>query len=97
MDDLTVSVGGLHSLIRSLDKRKVGGPDHLSAYLHVEFALNTRYFTPCLAKIMNASLFQSRVPSNWKNAFVVPIHKGGKRDIPGNYRLVSLTSRCSNY
>ena len=34
------------------------------------------------------------VPHSWKEAEVVPIFKKGKRDDPGNYRPVSLTSVC---
>lgn len=32
------------------------------------------------------------VPVNWKLANVVPIFKKGKKENPGNYRPVSLTS-----
>ena len=42
--------------------------------------------------IFNKSLKEGVVPNSWKEAEVVPIFKKGKRDDPGNYRPVSLTS-----
>ncbi|CAM5160640.1 unnamed protein product [Eretmochelys imbricata] len=33
-----------------------------------------------------------KVPGDWKKANIVPIFKKGKKENPGNYRLVSLTS-----
>jgi len=32
------------------------------------------------------------VPEDWRKANVTPIFKKGKKEDPGNYRLVSLTS-----
>ena len=31
------------------------------------------------------------VPENWRKANVTPIFKKGKKEEPGNYKLVSLT------
>ena len=42
--------------------------------------------------IFNKSLSEGVVPDSWKEAEVVPIFKKRKRDDPGNYRPVSLTS-----
>ncbi|PKU32898.1 rna-directed dna polymerase from mobile element jockey-like [Limosa lapponica baueri] len=39
------------------------------------------------------NLWQSgEVPADWKRGNIMPIFKKGKKDDPGNYRLVSLTS-----
>jgi len=45
-----------------------------------------------LTQIFNKSLSVGKLPSNWKEAHVTPIHKKGSRTEPGNYRPVSLTS-----
>ena len=44
------------------------------------------------------TLFQSimeseSVPDDWKVANVVPVHKGGSRNVASNYRQISLTSQ----
>ena len=44
--------------------------------------------------IFQASINQGILPSDWKEANVVPIHKKGQRSIAVNYRPVSLTSIC---
>ena len=46
---------------------------------------------PSLTLIYQASLEQSVLPQDWKNALVVPIYKKGSRVHPSNYRLISLT------
>lgn len=40
------------------------------------------------------SLRDNSVPQDWRDANVVPIHKGGNKLSVTNYRLVSLTSVC---
>uniref|UniRef100_K7EYL3 Reverse transcriptase domain-containing protein n=1 Tax=Pelodiscus sinensis TaxID=13735 RepID=K7EYL3_PELSI len=45
-----------------------------------------------LAIIFEKSWRLGEIPDNWKKANVVPIFKKGKKDDPGNYRPVSLTS-----
>ncbi|CAM5095409.1 unnamed protein product [Natator depressus] len=45
-----------------------------------------------LAIIYENSWRLGEVPDDWKKANVVPIFKKGKKDDPGNYRPVSLTS-----
>ncbi len=45
-----------------------------------------------LASLFNKSLQHGLVPANWRTANVTPIFKKGDRNLPGNYRLISLTS-----
>ena len=49
------------------------------------------FISEALAEIFTASLKQGRIPSDWKEAIIVPIYKKGRRDMPENYRPVSLT------
>ena len=45
-----------------------------------------------LSIIFQRSWESGEVPVDWKLANVVPIFKKGKKEDPGNYRPVSLTS-----
>ncbi|RMC21362.1 hypothetical protein DUI87_02224 [Hirundo rustica rustica] len=45
-----------------------------------------------LSMIYQQSCLTGEVPDNWKLANVTPIHKNGRKENPGNYRPVSLTS-----
>ena len=45
-----------------------------------------------LSIIYQQSWLTGEVPTDWKSANVTPIYKKGRKDDPGNYRPVSLTS-----
>ena len=47
---------------------------------------------PHLLHVVNSSLVTGQVPSEWKNANVLPLFKKGDRDDPGNYRPISILS-----
>jgi hypothetical protein len=48
-----------------------------------------------ITAIFNLSLYYNAIPSQWKNALVIPIFKKGDRRSASNYRPVSLTSSFS--
>ena len=48
-----------------------------------------------LSVIFSRSLEEGQLPSDWKVANIVPIHKKGDKFVPTNYRPVSLTSVIS--
>ncbi|KFQ31543.1 hypothetical protein N331_02291, partial [Merops nubicus] len=45
-----------------------------------------------LSIIFEKSLRTGEVPEDWRKANVTPVFRKGKREDPGNYRPVSLTS-----
>ncbi|CAM4531595.1 unnamed protein product [Caretta caretta] len=75
--------------LEKLDVHKSMGPDAL--HLRVLKELVAVIAEP-LAIIFENSWRSGEVPDNWKKANVVPIFKKGKKEDPGNYRPVSLTS-----
>ena len=75
-----------------MDPHKATGPDSIPSKLLKETALQ---MAPILTFIFKASINQGKLPSNWKSANIMPIHKKGKRTDPSNYRPISLTSICS--
>jgi len=48
--------------------------------------------TPFLARLLQITLNNATIPSDWKKAIVVPIYKGGDGLAVTNYRPISLTS-----
>jgi len=72
----------------NLNNNKTPGPDKIH---------------PCLLRNCAASLckpicylfnhYTGELPTNWKNADVIPVHKKGSRSQASNYRPISLTSQ----
>jgi hypothetical protein len=47
---------------------------------------------PYLARLLEITINNATIPSDWKQAIVVPIYKAGDRSAVTNYSPVSLTS-----
>ncbi|CAM4551596.1 unnamed protein product [Lepidochelys kempii] len=77
------------SYLEKLDEHKSMGPDALHPRVLKELA---DVISEPLAIIFENSWQLGRVPDDWKKANVVPIFKKGRKEDPGNYRSVSLTS-----
>ena len=75
--------------LKDLNKTKSAGPDGFHPKILNECA---EYICVPLAIIFNKSMYESHLPSQWKDAHVKPIFKKGRRTDPGNYRPISLTS-----
>ena len=77
------------SLLSGCKPFKATSSDDIPAYILKETA---NQIAPSLTQVFKASLIQSKLPSDWKTAHVVPEHKKGDRSPPNNYRPISLTS-----
>ena len=89
LSDIQISHDDVIKHLRAIKANKACGPDDISARILKEAA--TELATP-LYIIFNLSLKSGEIPDDWKCAYVVPIFKGGKKSVVGNYRPVSLTS-----
>jgi len=82
-----VSVIFIRKELKILKRNKSTGLDNLPPGLLKDCADEV---AQPLCYIINLSLSSSTVPTFWKQAKVVPIHKSGDSDNPANYRPISI-------
>ncbi|CAM4601352.1 unnamed protein product [Lepidochelys olivacea] len=85
----SVEIEVVRDYLEKLDVHKSMGPDEVHPRVLKELAA---VIAEPLAIIFENSWRTGEVPDDWKKANVVPIFKKGKKEDPGNYRPVSLTS-----
>ena len=76
IDDITLSEEEIVAVIKNLDTNKAQGPDNIPARLLEETATE---IAPSLCTLFNKSLRVGVLPSDWKIANVVPVHKHGEK------------------
>ena len=72
--------------LQSLNPKTSTGEDNLDSFF---LKLSAPVITEQLTHIFNLSIITGRVPSVWKSAQVIPLHKGGAKDELNNYRPIS--------
>lgn len=82
--NLVVTPNGVRKLLDGLGPYKASGPDGVSARLLKECS---GVITKGLVLLFNASLSQGKIPDDWRQALIAPIHTGGNIN-----KTVSLTS-----
>ena len=88
---ITVTANGVQKLLESINGKKSSGPDDISPRILKELS---REIAPILTFIFNQSIEQGTLPNDWLTANVFALHKKGPKDVPENYRPISLTSVC---
>ena len=92
LDSVSIDESDVKAKLKRLRVDKSAGPDELSPrFLHIV----SEYLSYPLMVIFNKTLKDGKVPYDWKSSNIAPIFKDGKRGLPENYRLVSLTSQVS--
>ena len=74
--------------LQELKPNKAAGPDQMMS----RFKECAEEVAPLLQQIYRKSLDEGEVPRQWKDAEIVPIHKGGSKAVMANFRPVALTS-----
>ena len=89
LNDIEVTEEEIIQAINDLDENSAAGPDGVPAILlkKVKEALALP-----LSIMLRKSIDEGKIPDILKLAYVTPIHKGGSRQKPEQYRPVSLTS-----
>ena len=87
MSEINIEVNEVESCLQNLKSSTASGPDGIPARLLKECS---QQLAPSLCSLFNKSLQASRLPSEWKNANVTPIHKKDNKELANNYRPISL-------
>ena len=88
--DVTVSY--VSHLLHGLSSNKATGIDKISCKI---IKLATLVISDSLTLIFNQAITLSSFPDEWKIARVIPLYKNGQRNIPGNYRPMSVLPAIS--
>ena len=87
--DIDFGTQDIEEAIKDLDENSSAGPDGIPAL----FLKRTKEsISRPLSILLRKSLNEGKIPDIFKWAHITPIHKGGSRQNPAQYRPVSLTS-----
>jgi hypothetical protein len=90
IESITFEASEILRELKALDPKGSAGPDGYTPVLFF-FKLSESLVLP-LSLLYSSFMSVGQVPTDWKRAIVVPIHKSGTASSPANYRPISLTS-----
>ena len=88
LEDVIFTDRDVNARLKGLNKTKSAGPDELAPRILWEIA---DIIDKPVAHIFRTSLNEGVIPSEWREAKVSAVFKKGKKELPENYRPVSLT------
>lgn len=78
--------GEIKEAFRRLSNKKSSGMDNISGYFIKKF---DQVLTPYIVLLFNNIIKENKIPSTWKIAKIIPVHKKGSFDDINNFRPVS--------
>ena len=87
--DINFCPENIKKLLGNINSNKACGPDEIHGKILKMCASSLALPLSCIFKL---SYNSGIIPSEWKLAHVVPVHKKGSKDNVENYRPISLTS-----
>ena len=94
MPKFTVSRAGVLNLLSIIKENKATG---LAGILGKLLKICADDIADVLTLLFQSSLDQGCLPSDWKEAHIVPVFKKGDRGSVENYRPIPLTTVTSKY
>ena len=88
MDNIVINEHEVAKILRETNTNKSVGPDGLHPRMLVE--LSDQLAGP-VTLLFNKTLMYGTLPKEWKQGYISPIFKKGKRSLACNYRPISLT------
>ena len=85
-------VNNVYQLLRGLSSNKATGIDKISCKI---LKIAAPAIADSLTYIFNQAITLSSFPNEWKMARVIPLYKSGHRNLPGNYRPISVLPTIS--
>ena len=82
----------VENVFKQFKEGAAAGPDGFPSIMLKQCS---KQLAPAFCKLFNVSFNTGQVPKSFKLAKIVPIHKGGDKKVPKNYRPVALTSHLS--
>ena len=86
LDTISFTPTTIEHFLAKLEPDKAAGPDEIPPRLLKEAAPN---LAKPLSDLYTASMHTGKIPQDWRDGIITPIHKKGPRTIPGNYRPIS--------
>ena len=82
----------IYNIIKTLDHNKASGVDDISSFFLI---LGAEVLAPVLSLYFGAAIDLGVFPHKFKTAKVIPMFKAGDKQIPSNYRPISLLPNLS--
>ena len=83
----SVNEGDVLTELKKLINKNSHGLDGISSTI---LKLSASEIAFSLSKLINRSFSEGKVPTIWKTAKIIPLHKNGDKSLADNYRPISL-------